>query len=81
MRIEIERDVVSRGASVEAMDDVLAMGKTLCAVLQPLNEAGIGGEDVSVMAVAESPKTNLGNVSQSTFHENYRNEASLRSCL
>jgi adenine/guanine phosphoribosyltransferase-like PRPP-binding protein len=37
------------------MDDVLAMGKALCAVLQLLDEAGIGAKDVSVMAVAEFP--------------------------
>jgi adenine phosphoribosyltransferase len=54
-RIEMDRDVVPRGASVVVVDDVLATGKTLCAVLQLLNEAGIGAEDVSIMAVAEFP--------------------------
>lgn len=54
-RIEMERDVVPRGASVVVVDDVLSTGKTLCAVLQLLNEAGIGAEDVSVMVVAEFP--------------------------
>jgi adenine phosphoribosyltransferase len=54
-RIEMDRDVVPRGASVMVVDDVLATGKTLCAVLQLLDEAGIGAEDVSVMAVAEFP--------------------------
>jgi adenine phosphoribosyltransferase len=54
-RIEMDRDVVPRGASVVVVDDVLATGKTLCAVLQLLDEAGIGAEDVSVMAVAEFP--------------------------
>lgn len=54
-RIEMERDVVPRGASVVVVDDVLSTGETLCAVLQLLNEAGIGAEDVSIMAVAEFP--------------------------
>ncbi|KAG9238388.1 hypothetical protein BJ875DRAFT_532309 [Amylocarpus encephaloides] len=54
-RIEIGRDVVPRGASVVVVDDVLATGKTLCAVLQLLDEAGIGAADVSVMVVAEFP--------------------------
>ncbi|KAF2469596.1 phosphoribosyl transferase domain protein [Lindgomyces ingoldianus] len=54
-RIEMERDVVPRGASVVVVDDVLSTGKTLCAVLQLLDEAGVGAEDVSVMAVAEFP--------------------------
>jgi adenine/guanine phosphoribosyltransferase-like PRPP-binding protein len=54
-RIEMDRDVVPRGTSVVVVDDVLATGKTLCAVLQLLDEAGIGAEDVSVMAVAEFP--------------------------
>jgi adenine/guanine phosphoribosyltransferase-like PRPP-binding protein len=54
-RIEMERDAVPRGASVVVVDDVLSTGETLCAVLQLLDEAGIGAEDVSVMAVAEFP--------------------------
>lgn len=51
-RIEMERDVVPRGASVVVIDDVLSTGETLCAVLQLL-EASIGVENVSIMAVAE----------------------------
>jgi adenine phosphoribosyltransferase len=54
-RIEMDRDVVPRGASVVVVDDVLATGGTLCAVLQLLDEAGIGAEDVSIMVVAEFP--------------------------
>ncbi|KAF7510704.1 hypothetical protein GJ744_006070 [Endocarpon pusillum] len=56
-RIEMERGVVSRAASVVVVvvDDVLSTGETLCAVLQLLNEAGIGAEHVSVMVVAEFP--------------------------
>ncbi|KAI9674242.1 MAG: hypothetical protein M1829_003789 [Trizodia sp. TS-e1964] len=54
-RIEMDRYLIPRGASVVVLDDVLATGKTLCAVLQLLDEAGIGAEHVSVMAVAEFP--------------------------
>ena len=54
-RVEMERDVVPRGASVVVVDDVLSTGETLCAVLQLLDKAGIGAEDVSVMVVAEFP--------------------------
>ena len=54
-RIEMERDVVPRGASVVVVDDVLSTGETLCAVLQLLHEAGIGAEDVNIMVVAEFP--------------------------
>jgi len=53
--IEMERDVVTRGASVVVVDDVLSTGETLCAVLQLLDEAGIGAEHVSIMVVAEFP--------------------------
>ena len=54
-RIEMERDVVPKGASVVVVDDVLSTGETLCAVLQLLNKAGIDAEDVSIMVVAEFP--------------------------
>ena len=54
-RVEMERDIVPRGASVVVVDDVLSTGETLCAVLQLLDEAGIGAEDVSIMVVAEFP--------------------------
>lgn len=53
--IEMERDVVPRGASVVVVDDVLSTGETLCAVLQLLGKAGIDAEDTSVMVVAEFP--------------------------
>ncbi|CAI7587419.1 unnamed protein product [Penicillium discolor] len=52
-RIEIERDLIPRGASVVLVDDVLATGNTLCAVLQLLGEVGIA--DVSIMVVAGFP--------------------------
>jgi adenine phosphoribosyltransferase len=54
-RIEMERDVLPRGASVVVVDDVLSTGETLCAVLQLLDKAGIGADGVSIMAVAEFP--------------------------
>ncbi|KAH8786253.1 phosphoribosyl transferase domain protein [Hyaloscypha finlandica] len=54
-RIEMARDLLPRGASVVVVDDVLATGKTLWAVLQLLDEAGIGAKDISVMTVAEFP--------------------------
>lgn len=53
--IEMSRDLISRGASVVVVDDVLATGKTLCAVLQLLCKTGIGAEDVSIIVVAEFP--------------------------
>lgn len=57
-RIEMETGVVgiSTGASVVVIDDVLSTGETLCAVLQLLQQAGVGPEDVSVLVVAEFPK-------------------------
>ncbi|KND88035.1 Adenine phosphoribosyltransferase [Tolypocladium ophioglossoides CBS 100239] len=54
-RLEMGRDVVPKGASVVVVDDVLATGKTLCAVLQLLDEAGIDSQDVNVIIVAEFP--------------------------
>ncbi|KAI1136306.1 phosphoribosyl transferase domain protein [Hypoxylon sp. FL0543] len=54
-RMEMSRDVISRGASVVVVDDVLATGNTLCAVLQLLIKAGVGAEDITVMTVAEFP--------------------------
>ncbi|KAK8009362.1 Adenine phosphoribosyltransferase [Apiospora marii] len=54
-RIEMDRGVFHAGASVVVVDDVLATGKTLCAVLQLLKEAGVGAENVSILVVAEFP--------------------------
>ncbi|ODM20085.1 hypothetical protein SI65_05071 [Aspergillus cristatus] len=54
-RIEMDRDLIPRGASVVVVDDVLATGKTLCAVLQLLDKAGISSENVNIMVVAEFP--------------------------
>jgi adenine phosphoribosyltransferase len=54
-RIEMGRDEVPRGAKVVVVDDVLATGKTLLAVLELLGKAGVGVEDISIMVVAEFP--------------------------
>ncbi|KAE8163248.1 hypothetical protein BDV40DRAFT_263179 [Aspergillus tamarii] len=54
-RFEMARDLVPRGASVVVVDDVLATGNTLCAVLQLLCKAGISNKDITVMVVAEFP--------------------------
>lgn len=65
-RMEMGRDVMPRGrgrgedgggggVSVVVVDDVLATGDTLCAVLQLLQKAGTRPEDVSVLVVAEFP--------------------------
>jgi len=54
-RIEMERDVIPKGASVVVVDDVLSTGETLCAVLQLLDEAGVDTENVSIIVVAEFP--------------------------
>ncbi|KAI0601424.1 phosphoribosyl transferase domain protein [Biscogniauxia sp. FL1348] len=55
-RIEMNRDAIPRGGSVVVVDDVLATGTTLCAVLQLLvDEAGIVPKNISVMVIAEFP--------------------------
>ncbi|KAF2971324.1 hypothetical protein GQX73_g2285 [Xylaria multiplex] len=54
-RIEIERDAVPKGTPVVVVDDVLATGKTLCAVLELLTKAGVNVEDITVMTVLEFP--------------------------
>lgn len=54
-RVEMNQDLVPEGASVVVVDDVLATGKTLCAVLQLLTEADVSIYNISVMVVAEFP--------------------------
>nr|POF15449.1 adenine phosphoribosyltransferase [Quercus suber] len=54
-RIEMTRDTFSKGSSVVVVDDVLATGETMCAVLQLLHEAGIDAGNISVIVVAEFP--------------------------
>ncbi|KAF9882692.1 hypothetical protein FE257_005524 [Aspergillus nanangensis] len=53
--IEIDRGIIHKGASVVVVDDVLATGNTLSAVLQLLKEANICMDHVTIMAVAEFP--------------------------
>ena len=52
---EMSRNVVSAGRCVVVVDDVLATGRTLCAVLLLLVEAGIHCENIGVLTVAEFP--------------------------
>jgi adenine phosphoribosyltransferase len=52
---EMGRDAVPPGATVVVVDDVLASGVTLCAVLELLGKAGVVAGDISVMVVAEFP--------------------------
>ncbi|KAH8728846.1 hypothetical protein GQ44DRAFT_608049 [Phaeosphaeriaceae sp. PMI808] len=54
-RIEIERDAIAMAAPVVVIDDVLATGKTLCAVLELLHKAGVSTNDIAIMVVAEFP--------------------------
>ncbi|KAI9367298.1 phosphoribosyltransferase-like protein [Aspergillus egyptiacus] len=54
-RIEMCRDSIPRGATVVVVDDVLATGNTLCAVLELLDKVSNGAIEVSVMVVAEFP--------------------------
>lgn len=53
--IEMESGVIPRSGQVVVVDDVLATGRTLCAVLRLLSEAGVKMERISVMVVAEFP--------------------------
>lgn len=46
---------LAAGTSLVVVDDVLASGKTLCAMLRLLGKAGIRAEDVRVLVVAEFP--------------------------
>lgn len=54
-KIEMERDVFATGVEVVFVDDVLATGETLCAVLTLLEECGFAAQDISVLVVAEFP--------------------------
>ncbi|KAK4174906.1 hypothetical protein QBC36DRAFT_332641 [Triangularia setosa] len=53
--IEMEVGVIPKGGKVVVIDDVLATGKTLCAVLKLLIKAGVARNDISAMVVAEFP--------------------------
>ncbi|KAB5571995.1 phosphoribosyl transferase domain protein [Coniochaeta sp. 2T2.1] len=54
-RFEIGRDAIRPGQNVLVVDDVLASGETLCAVLELLGKAGVEAGRVSVVVVAEFP--------------------------
>ncbi|CAG8400099.1 unnamed protein product [Penicillium salamii] len=54
-KIELERNAISKGASVVVVDDVLASGRTMCAMLRLLEKAHVRMKDVSVFVVAEFP--------------------------
>jgi adenine phosphoribosyltransferase len=54
-RIEVDAALVSKARSVVVVDDVLATGHTLCAVLSLLTQAGIKDSNITVMVVAEFP--------------------------
>ncbi|KAJ5355425.1 uncharacterized protein N7496_012637 [Penicillium cataractarum] len=53
--IEMEMYSIPRGSLVVVVDDVLATGHTLCAVLELLSNAGIRPQDTVVLVVAEFP--------------------------
>jgi adenine/guanine phosphoribosyltransferase-like PRPP-binding protein len=52
-RIKIERSAVPKSGLVVVVDDILAIGKTLCAVLQTLDEVGVAAENIGVIVVAK----------------------------
>jgi adenine phosphoribosyltransferase len=54
-RIEVDQALISKARSVVVVDDVLATGNTLRAVLSLLTGAGIYDSDITVMVVAEFP--------------------------
>ncbi|KAF4338108.1 phosphoribosyl transferase domain protein [Fusarium beomiforme] len=54
-RFEMHSNAIGGGDSVVVVDDVLATGETLVAVLKLLIKAGVKEDDVSVMVVAEFP--------------------------
>jgi adenine phosphoribosyltransferase/phosphomevalonate kinase len=54
-RIEVDRAFISKARSVAVVDDVLASGNTLRAVLTLLTGAGIHDSNITVMVVAEFP--------------------------
>ncbi|KAM7192173.1 hypothetical protein V8F33_008447 [Rhypophila sp. PSN 637] len=63
-RVEMERHTIPapEGASVLVVDDVLASGRTLYAVLSLLREVGVEAGRISVIVVAEFPEVGFGQV-------------------
>ncbi|KAJ6780546.1 hypothetical protein PWT90_06634 [Aphanocladium album] len=53
--IEMDRNVLSPTESVVVVDDVLATGRTLLAILQLLRQVGIEVENIVILVVAEFP--------------------------
>jgi adenine/guanine phosphoribosyltransferase-like PRPP-binding protein len=53
--IEMEMYLIPRDSLVVVVDDVLATGRTLCAVLELLRKAGVRQQDIIVLVVAEFP--------------------------
>lgn len=53
--IEMAKDAISKDESVVLVDDVLATGKTLCAMLDLPFKAGADTENISVAVVTEFP--------------------------
>ncbi|KAI1274551.1 hypothetical protein F5Y07DRAFT_410177 [Xylaria sp. FL0933] len=54
-RFEMGRDAVPKGCQVVVVDDVLATGETICAVLKLLVMAGVDVKHITVMVIAEFP--------------------------
>lgn len=54
-QIELSIGAVSPASLVVVVDDVLASGRTLLAVLQLLNKVDIDSENIAVLVVAEFP--------------------------
>ncbi|CAI6336791.1 unnamed protein product [Periconia digitata] len=54
-KMVLEWNAIPRNPSVLIVDDVLATGRTLCAMLQLLAAAGVSAKDVAIMVVAEFP--------------------------
>ena len=54
-RFEMSRNVVSAAGRVVVVDDVLATGKTLCAVLSLSVKAGIDCENIDILTVSKFP--------------------------
>ncbi|CEJ62044.1 hypothetical protein PMG11_10558 [Penicillium brasilianum] len=53
--IEMEMYLILKGSLVVVVDDALATGRTLCAVLELLGKAGVRQQDIIVLVVAEFP--------------------------